>query len=114
MKLGVVLALGVVSTVRFTSAQVTGGGQPSATGTSASRFADEDIFHVGVAQVRAIAHGDENVGENLIKRLEAFGQTTGEIPCPPRPSRAERKWGTHPTVTNSGSNWHQIKSEARG
>ena len=56
MKLGVVLALGVVSTVHFTRAQVTGGGQPSATGAHLS-----DAHMHGCNHDRDNTARDENV-----------------------------------------------------
>ena len=83
MKLpGIFLALGVKPAVHLTCAQVTGGGWPSTGRGGVSRLAEEDIANVGVPAVYAIAPGDGRVAEELIEKLEADGQTTGENPCP--------------------------------
>ena len=99
--LGVLFFLGVWPIVYLTHAQATaGGGRPSAIGAGTARFAEKTICDVGVAAVRAIAPEEENVGEGLIRRLEANGYTTGETSCTTaRPCRA-RKWGMQLTRTN--------------
>ena len=98
MKLhGIFLAFGVVPTVRLTCAQVTGGGgRPSAIRGAITRFAKEDISDVGVTAVHAIASGDEQVAEDLIEKLEADGQTTGETPLAPFSTCGARKWVRYP------------------
>ena len=59
-------------------------------GAGERRLAEEDIVDVGVVQVHAIAHEDQQAGENLVEKLEAYGETTGEIPCTPRPCTVEQ------------------------
>ena len=82
--LGGFLALGVVPIVDLTCAQVVGGsGRPSAVRAGMTRFAEEAVSDVGVAQVHAIAHEDEEVGESLVEKLQADGQATGEMSSPP-------------------------------
>ena len=114
MKLrGVFVALGVWPIVHVTHAQATaGGGRPSAIGAGTPRFAEENICDAGVAAVRAIAPEEEKVGEDLIKRLEANGYTTGETPCTTARRCRACKWGMQLTRTNGGSIWHRIKSKA--
>ena len=81
--LGGFLALGVVPIVDLTCAQVVGGsGRPSAVRAGMTRFAEEAVSDVGVAQVHAIAHEDEEVGESLVEKLQADGQATGEMSSP--------------------------------
>ena len=84
MKLqGVFLALSVKPIVDLACAKVVGGNwRPSAVRAGMTMFAEEAVFDVGVAQVHAIAHGDEQVGKNLIEKLQADGQATGEMPSP--------------------------------
>ena len=78
------LALSVEPIVHLTYAQDIGGGvgRLSQIHGGITRFADEDISDVGVAQVHTIAHGDQQVGKHLIEQLQADGQTAGEIPSP--------------------------------
>ena len=78
------LALSVEPIVHLTYAQDIGGGvgRLSQIHGGITRFADEDISDVGVAQVHTIAHGDQQVGKHLIEQLQADGETAGEIPCP--------------------------------
>ena len=84
MKLrGVCLALGAMPIVDLTCAQVDGGsGRLSPARAGMTRFAEEAVFDEGIAQVHGIAHGDEQVGKNLIEKLQADGQVTGEMPSP--------------------------------
>ena len=87
--LGFVLALSMEPIVYPTFAQVTGGGGlPSAFPAGISTFAEEDIPYAGVTAVRAIAPDEEKVARDLIEKLEADGETTGETRYPSRPRRA--------------------------
>ena len=90
--LRVIFTLGVLAIVHFTCAEFVGGGggRPSGIGAGERRLAEEGIVDVGVVQVHAIAHEDQQAGENLVEKLEAYGETTGEIPCTPRPCTVEQ------------------------
>lgn len=91
--LGFALALGVAPIIHLTCAQATGdGGRPSATRAGISRFAEEDVPVVGVVAVHAVASGDEQLVEDVVKKLEAANHTTGETPCP-RPCNLEHASG---------------------
>ena len=77
------VAAGVVPMSHLACAQVTGGdARSSAFRDGLTRFAEEDVSDVGMAEVHPIPPGDEEAGEDLIEQLEADGQTTGETPCP--------------------------------
>ena len=90
--LGFLLALGMEPIVYLTCAQVTGGGGlPSAIPAGISRFAEEDIPYAGVTAVHAIALDEEKVARDLIEKLEADGENTGETFYPSRPCRARHR-----------------------
>ena len=105
MKLpGAFWTLGVLSVVHPTYAEVTGGGGlPSTIRAGVSRFAEEDVSDVGGRLMHAIAPEEEEVGEDIIERLEADGQTTGESLCPRCPCRECKRY-PQPAGTYGGSN----------
>ena len=108
------LASGFWPTVLFASAQVTGGGRgTSDLGAGKASFAEEGSFDAGVT-VHAMAPGDQPVGDNVIKNLEADGGTTGETPRPPRPVRARNSSGacSPQEQTAFSTGWHRITPEA--
>lgn len=100
------IALGVLPIFHLAFARVTNGddGWLSALRGGTTRFAGEDVADVGVAEVTAIAPGDEHVGEELIEELQADGETIGEIPCPPLSCTARRRGAQ----SIGGSNWHIV------